>query len=94
MRGRLVKDITVSLLDFSLSGCRVAVNHPIDPQTTGNLRISMGGKKYLDTVHVVRTTKHQGYNHTFTLGGTFAFGNRPGTASVRGEVPSTAPTLT
>ncbi len=85
VRGRLVRDVPVRLLDFSWSGCLVATNQPIDPGTVGKLRIDMGGKEYQDTVHVVRKTAHAG---SFTLGGQFRWGHRPSRASVRGEIPT------
>ena len=89
---KLVRDIPVRLLDVSLSGCRIAANHPIVPGTRGELRTEVDGKIYRDGVEVTRMMRHQGCTHTFTLACAIAFGNRPGTASVRGEVPSpTAP---
>ena len=86
MRGQLVRDIPVRLLDFSWSGCLVATSQPIDPGTTVKLRLDMGGKEYQDTVQVVRKTEHAGSSHAFTLGGQFAWGHRPSPASVRGEL--------
>ena len=86
-----MRDIPVSLLDFSLSGCRIGSNLQIDAGTAGDLRLNVGGKEYQDTVRVVRSTRSHGSSHAFTLGGTFTFGNRPGAASVRAEVPSIVP---
>ena len=88
-KGKLLRDVPMKLLDVSLSGCRLATNHPIDAGTCGVLRVRVDGKVYHDTIDIVRMIRHQGFNHTFTLAGTIAFGNLPGTASVRGEVPST-----
>ena len=88
VRGQLVRDVPVSLLDFSWSGCLVATNQPIDPGTVGKLRLDMGGKEYRDTVHIVRKTEHAGSSHAFTLGGQFGWGHRPSRASVRGEIPT------
>jgi len=89
-KGKLLRDVPMSLLDVSLSGCRMATNHPIDAGTCGVLQVRIDGKVYHDTVDIVRMTRHQGFSHTFTLAGTIAFGNLPGTASLRGEVPSSA----
>ena len=90
--GRLLRQVTVRFLDFSLSGCLVATDQPIESGTVGELRVDLGGRKYQDTVHVVRTATHHGSRHVYTLGGQFAWGTRPGAASVRGEVPSIVPT--
>ena len=90
-QGKLLRDVPMSLLDLSLSGCRMATNHPIDAGTCGVLKVRIDGKVYHDTVDIVRMTRHQGFNHTFTLAGTIAFGSLPGTASLRGEVPSSLP---
>ena len=89
-KAKLVREIPMSILDVSLSGCRMATNHPIDAGTRGELRVEVDGKVYHDKVDVVRMTRHQGCRRTFTLAATITFGNRPGTASLRGEVPTTA----
>ena len=74
--------IPAQLLDLSLSGCLVATDCPLDEGTVGDLRVTLHGKEYQDTVSIVRTTERQGASHTFMAGGRFAWGNRPGTASV------------
>ena len=88
MRGQLVRDVPVRLLDFSWSGCLVATNHPIDPGTTAELRINLSGKAYQDTVRIVRKVGTLGSSHAFTLGGQFGWGRRPSRASMRATVPS------
>ena len=87
MKARLAREIPVRLLDFSLSGCLVATNRPLDEGTLGDLRVTLDGKEYRDTVHVVRTTERHGVRRAFVAGGHFAWGNRPGTISLRGTVP-------
>ena len=69
----------------------MTTDYTVDPGTAGRLWIKRDGKVYQDTVHVVRATPHHGSTHSRTLGATFTFGNRPGAASLRGEVPSIVP---
>lgn len=69
MKARLLRDVSVRLLDFSLSGCRVATNHSVQPGSIGNLRISVEGKAYQETIRIVRATEHKGSTHILTLGG-------------------------
>ena len=88
VRGRLVRDIPVRLLDFSLSGCLVATNHLIHSGTIGELQVTFHEHEYRDTMIVVRTIQHHGFSYAHTAGGQFAWGNRPGAASLRGSVPS------
>ncbi len=87
-KGRLIRDIPVRLLDFSLSGCLVATNHPMHAGTMGELQVSFDGRPYRDTVIVVRAIQHHGFPYTHTLGSQFTWANRPGTASLRGHVPA------
>lgn len=90
-KGVLLRDVPVRLVDVSLSGCLLSTTHPIPSGAVGNLVVRMGTKQYQDTVHVVRTTQHQGVSHNVTLGSQFAWATRPGAASLRGEVPSIVP---
>ena len=85
MRGLLVRQRPVRLLDFSVEGCCLESRREIAPGTTWDLRVDLGGKAYSDTVHVVRCDKRQG-PRLLHLGGQFSWGTRPGAASVRGVV--------
>ena len=87
MRGRLVRLIPVGLLDFSLSGCLLATDHPLDAGTVGELEVVLDGTRYQDTVQVVRTAKRRSGSRTLTLGGRFSWGNRRNKVSVRANVP-------
>ena len=91
MKARLLRDVPVCLLDFSLSGCCVATNHPLGDGTVGELRVILDGKEYRDTIEVLRTSQRHGVSPTFVAGGHFAWGNRPGTASIRDTVPALTP---
>ena len=90
---RLVRKVQVRLVDFSLAGCRIATDHPLDSGAEGELWVELDGKRYQDTVRIVRTTAQQGRNHRVSVGGQFAWANRRGTTSIRGTVPSNGRTL-
>ena len=87
MRGVLVREIPVRLLDVSLSGCLLGATREVEHGTPGELRIALDGEHYQDFIRVVRLREHHGSSFPCILGGRFAWGNRPGTASVRGAVP-------
>ena len=84
MRAVLVRDIPIRVLDFSLSGCRVAVDHRLDEAVVGRLCVTLDGNKYQDTVQTVRALEHPGAGPSRTMGGRFAWATSPGTVSIRG----------
>ena len=88
VRGRLIRDIPVRLLDFSLSGCLVATNHPMHAGTIGELQVAFEGRPYRDTVIVVKAILHHGFPYTHTLGSQFTLANHADKASLSGHVPS------
>ena len=91
MSARLAREIPVRLVDLSLSGCLVASNQPLDEGTVGELRVMLDGKLYQDTVQIRRIARRRGTSLDHLAAGQFAWGNRAGTASVRGTVPSVVP---
>lgn len=93
MEARLVRHVPVRLIDFSLSGCRIATEHQIESGAKGELQVDIDGKRYQDTVQIIHDTTHQGRSHRVNLGGEFSWGNRPGNVSIRGTVPSSGRTL-
>lgn len=93
LEARLIRHVPVRLVDFSLSGCRMATEQPLDSGAEGELQVEVDGKRYHDDIRIVRSTAHQGHSHRVTVGGTFAWANRRGTTSIRGTVPSTGRTL-
>lgn len=88
LEARLVRQVPVRLVEYSLSGCRIATAHPIELGAEGRLKIELDGKQYQDTVHIVRRMALKGITETMTIGGEFAWANRPGAVSIRGTVPS------
>ena len=87
VKGYLVRELPVYLLDISLSGWLVATSASVPSGMTGQLRLLMTGQVYQDAVRVVRTTRQKGTPMPFVMAGEFAWGNRPGTASIRSDVP-------
>ena len=87
-KGQLIRDIPVRLLDFSLSECLVATNHPMHAGTMGELQVSFDGRPYRDTVIVVRAIRHHGFPYAHTLGSQFTLANHSDKASLSGHVPS------
>ena len=91
MPARLAREIPVQLVDLSLSGCLIASSHPLDDGTVGELRVTLDGKLYQDTVQFRRAVRRHGTRLDYVAAGQFAWGNRPGTASVRGSLPLPVP---
>ena len=91
MPARLAREIPVQLVDLSLSGCLIASSHPLDEGTVGELRVTLDGKLYQDTVQFRRAVRRHGTRLDYVAAGQFAWGNRSGTASVRGSLPLPVP---
>ena len=87
MKGRLVRQIPISLVDVSLSGCNVRLDDWLSPGADGQLSVRLSGKDYSDVFQVVRCTMLNGSNHSYTLGVQFSWGTRPGHASLRSVLP-------
>ena len=90
VRGLLVRQIPVRLVDLSLAGCCLKSDREIAPGTTCVLWIELGGTTYSDAVRVVRFNERYG-PHLLHLGSRFAWGTRPGAASVRGVARAIVP---
>ena len=88
MRGLLVRQIPVRLVNLSLSGFLLESENQIDVGSTGELRVDLGGAQYSDQVRVARTLARPGANHPYHLGGEFSWGNRPSQDSMRLAVRS------
>ena len=91
MPARLAREIPVQLVDLSLSGGLIASSHPLDEGTVGELRVTLDGKLYQDTVQFRRAVRRHGTRLDYVAAGQFAWSNRPGTASVRGSLPLPVP---
>ena len=85
MRGLLVRQIPVRLVNVSLSGFLLESSSQIGVGTTGELRVDMSGNRCRDQVRVARTVGRAG-SAKFYLGGEFSWGDRPENGSVRRAV--------
>jgi hypothetical protein len=90
-RGLFIRQISVQLVDLSLSGCLLRSQVDVPAGSHGELHIEMGGRTYRDGVFVTRSQERQGTGHTHDLGGEFLWGNRPDGASVRSGARSIIP---
>ena len=85
MRGLLVRQVPVRLVNVSLSGFLIESPSEIDVGTTGELTVEMDGARCHDQVRVARAVGRAG-SANFYLGGEFSWGARPKDDSVRQAV--------
>ena len=83
MRGLLVRQIPVRLVNLSLSGFLLESDSELDVGSTGELQVDLGGAKYNDQVRVARTVARPGSPRPYHLGGEFSWGKRPTQDSMR-----------
>ncbi len=85
MRGLLVRQVPVRLVNVSLSGFLLESANEIGVGTTGELRVQISGSRCRDQVRVARSVGRAG-SANFYLGGEFSWGVRPENGSVRKAV--------
>ncbi len=90
MKGRLVRQVPVQLVDLSLSGCLLETSQQIQPGSTGELQVSLQGTEYYDAVNVVRAAGRQG-SHLVSVGGEFTWRSGPGGMSERSGLRAIVP---
>ena len=90
MRGLLVRQIPVQLVDLSLSGCLFETSQPIPPGSTGELQVTLQGTEYRDAVNVVRSAERRG-SHLRSFGGQFTWHTGPAKLSMRRGLQSIVP---
>ena len=83
MRGLLVRQIPVRLVNISLSGFLLESDRQVQIGSTGELKVDLGDAMYTDQVRVGRAISRRGANQPYHLGGEFSWGNRPAKDSVR-----------
>ena len=88
MRGLLVKQIPVRLVNLSLSGFLIESETDVHVGSTGELRVDLGDAVYNDEVRVARAVTRAGTSLPYHLGGEFSWANRPRQDSVRLAVRS------
>ena len=86
MRGLLLRQLPVRLLNVSMSGFFLESDDDIPTGTTGNLQLDLRGATRRDHIHVVRSVHRPGSAHRFLVGGQFFWSQRPAPDSVREAV--------
>lgn len=90
MKGLLVRQIPVQLVDFSLSGCHFESTQQIRPGAIGELQVTMHGTEYRDAVSVVRASDRKG-SHLTSIGGEFTWHAGPASVSTRKGLQAIVP---
>ena len=90
MKGLLVRQIPVQLVDLSLSGCLFETTEEIRPGETGELHVTLQGTEYRDAVNVVRSADRHG-SHLRLVGGQFTWHTGPTSVSMRRGLQSIVP---
>ena len=81
MKGLLVRQVPVQLVDLSLSGCLLETTHEIQPGSTGELHVTLQGTEYRDAVNVIRASERRG-SHRVAVGGVFTWHQGAGSMPV------------
>ena len=91
MRGTVLREVPVQLLDLSLSGCLLRSNSEIPDGAFGRLQVMMGGARYHETLRIVRSTEQLGVDRPHFVGGEFSSTERPSDEPVPGGVRKIVP---
>jgi hypothetical protein len=81
--GVLGRDITVTLVEMSRSGCLLESACALDAGTLGMLRLVNDGVEYRDAVRITRCTEMPGTGGRFRLGAEFVWLDAPEQSSLR-----------
>ena len=79
----LGREISVRLLDISVSGCLLESSSRIDKGTTGSLRVMFEGQQYLDDIRVMRCRPSEGSSSLYFVGAEFLWTTSPDEHSLR-----------
>jgi hypothetical protein len=79
----LGREISVQLIDISVSGCLLESASRIEAGTTGSLRVVFGGQEYLDDIRVMRCRPSEGSSSLYFLGVEFLWTTSPHERSLR-----------
>ncbi len=71
MRGALVRDVPVRVLDVSAGGCLMETGGPVNHGTAGELHVTINGEEHADTLRVCRCSLVRGAGSMFRLGAEF-----------------------
>jgi hypothetical protein len=84
----LGREISVRLVDISLSGCLLESANRLDKGTTGTLRVVFEGFEYGDDVRIIRCRASEGSGAVYYLGAEFIWTSSPHERSLRRIVSS------
>ena len=84
----LGREISVRLLDISVSGCLLESSNRIEKGTTGSLRVVFEGQQYLDDICVTRCRPSEGSSSLYFLGAEFLWTTSPHDRSLRRILPT------
>jgi c-di-GMP-binding flagellar brake protein YcgR len=77
------REISVRLVDISVSGCLLESSHRIEKGTTGSLSVVFEGTQYLDDIRVIRCRENEGSSSLYFLGAEFLWTTSPHQRSLR-----------
>lgn len=79
----LGREISVRLVDISVSGCLLESANRIEKGTTGSLRVMFEGQEYFDDIRVMRCRPSEGSSSLYFLGVEFLWTTSPHERSLR-----------
>lgn len=85
-RGVLIREVSVRLLEVSLSGCLLESRSRIQPGIAGHLRLQIDGEEHCDDVRVGRCVMVEGSGSRYRSGAEFLWSHRSEERSLRRAV--------
>jgi hypothetical protein len=83
----LGRDVTVQLIDFSLSGCLLESSVRLEVGAHGSLRVAYEGQEFTDDVRVMRCQPCAGSSGLYQVGAEFVWTTPPTDRSLRMLLP-------
>jgi hypothetical protein len=84
----LGREISVRLVNISVSGCLLESPNRLEKGTTGSLRVFYEGFEYGDDVRIIRCRTSEGSGAVYYIGAEFIWTTSPHERSLRRIVPS------
>jgi PilZ domain len=79
----LGREVTVRLIDISVSGCLVESSSRLALGTMGSLLVMFDSQEYLDDVRIIRCRELEGSGGGYQIGAEFLWTTPPGERSLR-----------
>ena len=95
LRGTVLREVPVQLVDLSLSGCLLKTSEEIPDGARGRLQVMMGGGRYREELRIVRSIVRAGLSPpgAHLVGGEFSPSGGASEAPVPGGVRKIVPQL-